>query len=158
MPDLNYGLVDARRQAYLVRNVLEDNRLYWVMVAKSSNQKSRVAVLRVVDTSVAADRVMAATGPPHMDFRIKSSDEKGRLRTRGRPRPLCWDKIVLESSMRAMELGFSNEVCITALHVPPSSTTLVRNNHRYNVTIMWYNHDCVEPVAAATNGNDADSA
>lgn len=133
MPDLTFGLQGAMRRAYLTRNVQDGNRLYWVCVARPTMDGIQVAVLKVFNP----DEPTQHAGPPDMVFRVRTMSQQGWQRQRGRPRSVCWDRMVLERMMRVLSTNENKKKCMTTLHTPPWCTATVRNDLQYEAIISW---------------------
>lgn len=135
MPDIAYGLSGTVRRMYLIRNVRDSNRLYWVGVAKPTRFTILLSVMKVVFREGMILR--SASDGPRMVFKVKTMNKKGKYQQRGQCRPMCWDRTVLSRAYGALERGANRETCMTALHSPHWCTATVYNGQQFNAVITW---------------------
>lgn len=135
MPDLTFGLRGTMRRMYLIRNIRDDDQLYWVCVAKPLETITQVAVIKVVNP--ACQKAQCQSVNTGMKFRVQTVNKKGWYKYRGRPRPVCWDRTVMFRMARALERGADRMTCISALHSPPWCITNVFDEQQYDAVITW---------------------
>lgn len=133
MPDLTFGLRRSMRRMYLVRNVLQDNLLYWVGVARPSMNLVQVTVMKVVNPMISAH----LTEPTGLEFQLSTVNAMGWLLLRGEPRPVCWDRTAIARSARALERGADTLKCRAALYSPPWCILTIANNRQHEALITW---------------------
>lgn len=136
MPDLTFGLRGSMRRMYLTRNVRQNNRLFWVGVARPTMAVVQVTVMKVVDPAAAVSSRWR-TEPPGLKFRLSTVNATGRFQPRGKPRTVCWDRTALARSASAMEHGVSPPVCRSALYSPHHCIATIANDQTHEALISW---------------------
>lgn len=139
MRDLTFSLRDTVRRMYLVRNVCDEHRLYWVGVARPSAAAAaaglvQVTVMKVVEPSATARWTVEM---PRHKFRVRTMGEMRWQQSRCKPRPVCWDRTALARSATALDRGADPTTCMTALYSPPWCVASAHQDQRYNVIITW---------------------
>lgn len=141
MRDLTFSLRDTIRRMYLLRNVRDEYRLYWVGVARPSAAAAaagmvQVTVMKVVEPSTSVGARWTVDSPG-LKFRVRTMNETGWHHSRCKPRPVCWDRTALARAARALDRGADPTTCMTALYSPPWCVTFARHDQRYNAIITW---------------------
>lgn len=134
MPDLTFGLKGSMRRMYLVRNVRLDNQLFWVGVARPSMDLVQVTVMKVMDPMISAQW---STEPPGLKFRLSTVNSMGWLQSRGKARPVCWDRTAIARSAKALERGADPSTCRAALYSPPWCILTIANDQQHEALITW---------------------
>lgn len=140
MPDLMFGLrgTTCARWMYLIRNVSDKNRLYWIGVARRRQTElyTQIAVLEVVEPSTVSQSSSHDVSAS-MRFRVKTADSCGWYQCRGQPRPVSWDRAMLARLAQVMDDGVDRNTGESALHLPESHIISVDSDCVYDAIITW---------------------